>query len=61
MSAFTLEALGRYQEAAAEWRYIIGWLQAHNDAVHTTWPKEMLEGIEAKLVAAEADAEGAGG
>ena len=61
MSAFTLEALGRYQEAAAEWRYIIGWLEAHNDAVHTTWPKEMLEGIEAKLVAAEADAEGAGG
>ncbi len=25
MSAFTLEALGRYRVAAAEWRYIIGW------------------------------------
>jgi predicted Zn-dependent protease len=61
MSAFTLEALGRYQEAAAEWRYIISWLEAHNDTVHTTWPKEMLEGIEAKLAAAKADAEGAGG
>ncbi len=55
MSAFTLEALGRYQEAAAEWRYIIGWLEAHDDIVHTTWPKEMLEGIEAKLAAADAD------
>ena len=53
MSAFTLEALGRYQEAAAEWRYIISWLEKHNDTVHTTWPKEMLEGIEAKLAAAE--------
>jgi hypothetical protein len=53
MSAFTLEALGRYQEAAAEWRYIISWLETHNDTVHTTWPKEMLEGIEAKLAAAE--------
>jgi tetratricopeptide (TPR) repeat protein len=60
MSAFTLEALGRYREAAAEWRYIISWLEAHDDTVHTTWPKEMLEGIEAKLAAAEADAEGAG-
>ncbi len=26
MSAFTLEALGRYREAAAEWRYITSWL-----------------------------------
>jgi tetratricopeptide (TPR) repeat protein len=58
MSAFTLEALGRYREAAAEWRYIIGWLEAHNDTVHTTWPKEMLEGIEARLAAADADVGG---
>jgi tetratricopeptide (TPR) repeat protein len=61
MSAFTLEALGRYQEAAAEWRYIISWLEAHDDAVHTIWPKEMLEGIEAKLASADADPEGTGG
>jgi len=60
MSAFTLEALGRYQEAAAEWRHIISWLEAHNYTVHTTWPKEMLEGIEAKLAAANSDAGGAG-
>lgn len=49
MSAFTLEALGRYPEAATEWRYIINWMETHDDAVHTTWPKEMLEGIEAKI------------
>ena len=60
MSAFALEALGRYQEAAAEWRYIISWLEAHDDAVHTTWPKEMLEGIEARIAQTEADAEGTG-
>jgi len=60
MSAFTLEALGRYQEAAAEWHHIINWLEAHNDTVHTTWPKEMLEGIEAKLAAADNDAGGVG-
>jgi tetratricopeptide (TPR) repeat protein len=57
MSAFTLEALGRYPEAAAEWRYIISWLEEHDD-VHTTWPKETLEGIEAKLAAADADVSG---
>jgi tetratricopeptide (TPR) repeat protein len=61
MSAFTLEALGRYREAAAEWHHIISWLEAHNDTVHTTWPKEMLEGIEAKLAAADADVSGDNG
>jgi tetratricopeptide (TPR) repeat protein len=60
MSAFTLEALGRYREAAAEWRHIISSLEAHDMAVHTTWPKEMLAGIEAKLAAADTDASGSG-
>jgi tetratricopeptide (TPR) repeat protein len=60
MSAFTLEALGRYREAAVEWRHIIGWLEAHDMAVHTTWPKEMLAGIEAKLAPADTDASGSG-
>ena len=54
MSAFTLEAMGRYQEATAEWRYIISWLEAHDNAIHTEWPKEMIAGIEAKIVAADA-------
>jgi tetratricopeptide (TPR) repeat protein len=52
MSAFSLEALGRYQESAAEWHHIISWLEAHDRSVHTTWPREMLEGIEAKAAAA---------
>ena len=61
MSAFTLEALRRYPEAAAEWHYIINWLEEHDDAVHTAWPLEMLEGIEAKLAAADADVSGNNG
>ena len=36
ISALTLEPLGRYREAAAEWRHIISSLEAHDDAVHTT-------------------------
>ena len=60
MSAFTLEALGRYREAAAEWRHIISWLEAHDDNVHTTWPKQMLAGVEAKLAQADDDADGPG-
>ena len=60
MSAFTLETLGRYQEAAAEWRHIISSLEASDDAVHTTWPKEMLARIEAKLAPADHDSDGAG-
>ena len=57
---FTLEALGRYREVAAEWRHVIGWLEAHDMAVHTTWPKEMLAGIEAKLAAADTHADDPG-
>jgi tetratricopeptide (TPR) repeat protein len=60
MSAFTLEALGRYREAAAEWRHIISWLEAHDASVHTTWPKEMLKQVEAKLALTDADADGPG-
>lgn len=60
MSAFTLEAMARYQEAIAEWRYIIGWLEAHDNAIHTEWPKEMIAGIEAKIAGADASAGGTG-
>jgi tetratricopeptide (TPR) repeat protein len=60
MSAFTLEALGRYREAAAEWHHIIGWLEAHDMAIHTTWPKEMLAGIEAKLASSDTHADDPG-
>ena len=61
MSAFTLEALGRYPEAAAEWRHIISCLEADDNTVHTTWPKEMLAGIEAKLAAVDPDDRGSDG
>jgi hypothetical protein len=61
MSAFTLEALGRYREAAAEWRHIISWAGSPNDSVHTAWPKEMLEQVEAKLPPTDTDADGPGG
>ncbi len=49
MSVFTLETLGRYEEATAEWRYIIRWLESHDMAIQSAWPKEMLQGIEAKM------------
>ena len=55
MSAFTLEALGRYREAADEWHYIISWLEEHDMPTHTTWPRQMLQGIEAKLAGTGAD------
>ena len=58
MSAFALEAMGRYQEAIAEWRYIIDWHEAHDHAIHTEWPKEMIAGIEAKIAAADPSADG---
>lgn len=58
MSAFTLEGLGRYLEAAEEWRYIIGWLEARDLALHTTWPMEMLNAIEMKLASADDGAAG---
>ena len=58
MSAFALEGLGRYREAAEQWRYIIGWLEAHDMALHTTWPKEMLNATEAKLASADDGAAG---
>ena len=61
MSAFTLEAIGRYQEAAAEWRHIISTLEADGNTVHTTWPKEMLAGIEAKLAAVDPHARSSDG
>lgn len=47
MRAFTLEALGRYQDAAAESRHIIGWLEAHNDTLTTTCPRKRLQPIQA--------------
>ena len=58
MSAFTLEALGRYREAAAEWHYVISWLDAHTRTPCTAPGQRKARRIEAKLAAADADADG---
>src|SRR5262249_49979223 len=48
-AAFLLERMGRLAEAAAEWRFIIGWCEQHDAEVEALWPREMLQGIEARL------------
>jgi tetratricopeptide (TPR) repeat protein len=48
-AAFLLERLGRLAEAADEWRFIIGWCEDHDAAIEATWPRQMLQRIEAAL------------
>ena len=48
-AAFLLERRGRLAEAAGEWRVIIGWCEDHDAAIEATWPREMLQRIEAAL------------
>jgi len=48
-AAFLLERLGRLAEAADEWRFIIGWCEEHDATIEATWPRQMLQGIEAAL------------
>jgi len=48
-SAFLLERLGRLADAAAEWRFIIGWMQDRGDAIHLDWPRRELARLEAQL------------
>ena len=48
-AAFLLERLGRLAEAAGEWRFIIGWCDAHDATIEATWPRQMLHRIEAEL------------
>lgn len=45
-AAFLLERLGRLAEAAREWRFIIGWCEAHDAEIEALWPREMLQRIE---------------
>jgi len=47
--AFLLEKLGRLEEAADEWRYIISWSEADEDDIHIEWPRSTLRGLEARL------------
>jgi tetratricopeptide (TPR) repeat protein len=48
-AAFLLERMGRLPEAAGEWRFIIGWCEEHDATIEATWPRQMLQLIEAAL------------
>jgi hypothetical protein len=50
-AAFLLERLGRLAEAAAEWRFIIGWCEHRDDAITANWPKRGPQRLEARLAA----------
>lgn len=48
-SAFLLERLGRLQEAAAAWQYIIDWCDAHGAPLTAEWPRRELARLRARL------------
>jgi tetratricopeptide (TPR) repeat protein len=48
-SAFLLEKQGRLSEAAGEWRFIVGWMEAAGDTIHLDWPRRELDRLEAQL------------
>jgi tetratricopeptide (TPR) repeat protein len=48
-SAFLLERLGRLQEAAAAWRFIIDWCDAHDAPLTAEWPRRELARLRARL------------
>ena len=41
-TAFLLEGQDRLAEAAAEWRFIIGWCEEHGYAISAEWPRREL-------------------
>jgi tetratricopeptide (TPR) repeat protein len=50
-SAFLLEKQGRLAEAAAEWRFIVGWCEHHGYAITADWPRRELQRLEGALSA----------
>lgn len=48
-TAFLLERQDRLAEAAAEWRFIIGWCDEHGYAISADWPRRELQRLEATL------------
>jgi tetratricopeptide (TPR) repeat protein len=42
-TAFLLERQGRLADAAAEWRFIIGWCTEHGYAISADWPRQELQ------------------
>jgi tetratricopeptide (TPR) repeat protein len=47
-AAFLLERLGRLAEAAAEWRFIVGWMEERGETVHLDWPRQELHRLTAQ-------------
>jgi len=48
-TAFLLEGQDRLAEAAAEWRFIIGWCEEHGYAISAEWPRRELQRLKARL------------
>ena len=48
-TAFLLEREDRLAEAAAEWRFIIGWCEERGYAISADWPRRELQRLEARL------------
>jgi tetratricopeptide (TPR) repeat protein len=51
-AAFLLERLGRFEEAAAEWRFIVDWNAERGETIHLDWPRRELRRLE--ILASEA-------
>lgn len=49
MSAFLLEQEGRLAEAAAAWRHILEYAEAHDWELTAIWPRQMLKRLEKLL------------
>jgi tetratricopeptide (TPR) repeat protein len=47
-AAFLLERQGQLAEAASEWRFIIGWLEARGETIHLDWPRRELHRLETR-------------
>ncbi len=49
LSAFLLEKLGRLEEAAAAWQYILDWCEEHDAPLTAEWPERELARLRARL------------
>jgi tetratricopeptide (TPR) repeat protein len=49
LSAFLLERLGRLEEAAEAWQFIIDWCQSHDAPLTAEWPRRELERLRGRL------------
>jgi tetratricopeptide (TPR) repeat protein len=48
-TAFLLERQDHLAEAAAEWRFIIGWCEEHGYAISADWPRRELQRLQTRL------------